>query len=169
LRNRFNKQIDQTALLSAVRTAIASLLNDEERLFAAVFLSYSIADTQVVKAVADGLRKHGISSWLYQEDINPGEKWNMAIQRALSTADFLVFFMSKASMGSHWVQRELDLTIARWLSAQGDVYVIPVLLEDVEIPALLRSVVYIDLRDRDIETGARRIAEAIKFHKKQRT
>jgi hypothetical protein len=61
----------------------------------------------------------------------------------LSDASYLLLLLSESSLASRWVTRE-------WLSALASdkTVVIPILLEDVEVPPLLRDIAYIDFRER---------------------
>jgi DNA-binding Lrp family transcriptional regulator len=51
--------------------------------------------------------------------------------------------------------------MSRQVSGQGQAILIPILLDDVEIPHLLRDVVYLDLRDGDVDRAAGQLIEAV--------
>jgi hypothetical protein len=57
-----------------------------------------------------------------------------------------VFFASKASLKSQWTRHELNFFMEKRLSPSGGPPVFLVLLEDVELPALMRDILYIDMR-----------------------
>ncbi len=54
--------------------------------------------------------------------------------------------LSTASIGSEWVQRELGAALQRELE-ERKVFILPVLIEDCEIPPLLRDKRYADFRE----------------------
>lgn len=151
------------AILSVIRQAISSLLATEKRRPPRVFLSYSQRDKIIVRTLAEGLRHEGIEVWFDEERLSLGDSLIDEISRGLDSADFLAFFISKDSTQSKWALQELNVMIARRISAKGGAVILPILLEDTPIPALLRDVKYLDLRDRDLARGVKELSKAI-FH-----
>jgi hypothetical protein len=71
-----------------------------------VFLSYARSDASLVDRIANDLRQQGIEIWMDRQDLIPGQKWLPQIEQAISRADFMLVFISKASIASKWVQHE---------------------------------------------------------------
>jgi len=71
--------------------------------------------------------------------------------------------LSPRSVASDWVRRELNAALMRELREQS-VLVVPVLIEDCEIPALLKDTLYIDLR-RNFEEGFFRLLDSLRRHR----
>jgi hypothetical protein len=109
-----------------------------------------------------------IEVWIDEQNISYGENIVDTISKGLDTSDFLAFFMSRQSLESPWSQKELNIVMSRRLSNKGGAVILPILLENVEIPALLRDVMYIDLRDGDIQKGVNNLAIAIMHHMKEK-
>jgi hypothetical protein len=63
-----------------------------------VFLSYAREDEARVVALYDGLAAAGFKPWLDKKDILPGEKWELAIERALRQAKTILICLSPNSV-----------------------------------------------------------------------
>jgi len=65
-----------------------------------VFISYSHvdADREWVRAFADSLRKHGVTVWLDEYQVQPGESLREALESGLRGSDVIVFVMTPASV-----------------------------------------------------------------------
>lgn len=133
-----------------------------------MFLSYASADSAVVRQVADGLLTAGILVW-FDDMVHPGAKWMQRIERELSAADFVVFFISPHSVGSEWFKRELQVAMHRQVSGEGGAVILPVLLADAEVPSLLRQFQWLDLRSRDLAKGIAQLVEAIRHWSARRS
>jgi hypothetical protein len=126
-----------------------------------VFFSYAHSDKAIVESVAKELRRLRVRVWVDQQELIPGDSLLTEIQRGLDCASALVFFASEASLKSPWARHELDFFMGKRLSPSGGPPVIPVLLEAVELPALMRDILYIDVRPSDAREIAQRIAAAV--------
>lgn len=111
-----------------------------------VFLSYARPDAQAVERIARDLRSHGVDLWMDRQDLVAGEQWLPQIEQAIRKADFMLVFISTASLGSEWVKREYQAAFQSQAKS-GGTRLIPVLLERVELPPFLASIQYIDLTE----------------------
>ena len=127
-----------------------------------VFFSYAHPAAPVIHSVARELRKLKVRVWIDQLELVPGDTLRAEIERGLDRASALVFFASKASLESTWARHELDFFLANRLSSAGGPPIIPVLLEDVALPALMRDILYIDMRVHDAREAALRIAATVR-------
>lgn len=150
------------AILAAIRKAVFSLLKADGRLSPLVFLSYSHSDQPLARAFADALAGEGIETWLDVDQIKPGDSITLGIDEGIASADAFVFLLSAHSIGKDWTRHELSAAMARRLRDPDNVRIIPVLVDDVEVPALLRDTLYLDLRDRDITKVARALAHTVR-------
>jgi hypothetical protein len=64
-------------------------------------------------------------------------------------------------MRSHWAKQELQLALHRQVSGEGGAVILPVILEDADVPPLLRQYQWLDLRDDNLENGVSKLVEAI--------
>jgi septum formation topological specificity factor MinE len=154
------KGLPESIVVSTFRHAIASLLKEQGKRNPLVFCSYSHSNKEIVKAIASGLRDAGIDVWIDEKDVTMGIGKADTISKGLDIADFLLFFISRHSTTSEWAIKELDIVISRRLSKPRNALILPVLLEDVEVPALLRDVKYLDLRDGNV---SRTISDLVKI------
>lgn len=168
LQDALDKGISAPILISTVRQAIASLLSTQGKRHPLVFFSYSHADQEIVRAIASELRKQEIDVWIDWQDIKYGANIVEAISTGLDSADFIAFFLSKNSLKSRWSVTELNAAMSRRISTRAGPIVLPILLEDVAVPALLRDVLYIDLRDRDISKAVQKLIETIRYYIEQK-
>jgi hypothetical protein len=111
----------------------------------AFFLSHNKAEKDWASSLADALSARGASVFLDERSISPGEDIVRAISVALEASRQLVFLMSPRSVESQWVELEWASTLYSDPGAASN-RVVPVLLEDCEIPFLLRRLKYIDAR-----------------------
>jgi hypothetical protein len=152
----------EASLLSAIRSAVSSLLATAGKREPSVYLSYAHADSAIVRRVADGLTSAGIRVWFdYMLELDV--PWMQEVERELSTADFMVFFISPESLRSSLVSRELQVALHRQVSGEGGAVILPILLQNADVPPLLRQYQWLDLRGGDIEEGVRQLVEAIQY------
>ena len=71
-----------------------------------VFLSHSSKDKQVVRDVAERLRKDGLRVWFDEWEIRPGDSIPAKIEEGLECSRVLVLCMSANAFGSDWAQLE---------------------------------------------------------------
>lgn len=111
------------------------------------FCSYSKRDAQYVSRIATALALTGAHVWYDDWKIRPGDSIPGAINDGLSTFDYFVLFWSEAASRSPWVKNEMDAAITR-LNRESSIRVIPVLLDDTLVPAILGSIRHVDGRTR---------------------
>jgi hypothetical protein len=110
-----------------------------------VFISHSSRDKEFVRKLVADLESHGVNAWLDERELNLGDSIVDGISKGLSDSDYLVVVLSEHSVKSQWVSAELNAALMEQLSNGGTV-VIPVRIDDCEIPVLLRDRVYADFR-----------------------
>ena len=103
-----------------------------------VFISHDLADQQVVRQIAQALRKNGLSVWDNSE-ILPGDNWAAMTAQALEEAEIMVVILTADSMKSEYVRREISYAFGerRFENRVVPVLVAP-LIED-EVPWALRG------------------------------
>ncbi|MGB8980847.1 MAG: toll/interleukin-1 receptor domain-containing protein [Anaerolineales bacterium] len=112
-----------------------------------IFLSYAHKNTAKVLPVVQELEKLGFDVWIDKYDLKGGELWSGEIARAISRCHHYVLFISRASIRSDSIRREVDLA---YTSKRR---MILVRLDAAEIPAEIAfqtsGVQWIDARDQD--------------------
>jgi hypothetical protein len=101
-----------------------------------IFLSYASPDREQVLEHYDWLTRAGLNAWLDQKHILPGQDWDLAINQALDRAALVIAFVSANSVQRRgYVQREIRRALDRRLEQLSeDTFIIPVLLDAVELP-----------------------------------
>lgn len=102
------------------------------------FLSFSSADKVQADLLELRLRAEGLDVFFAPRDVEMGESWLEKIREAVERADVFVVLISKASNGSKWVRKEVDLALKR--HHEGKLKFIPIVIEDgVEPPEPIRN------------------------------
>jgi hypothetical protein len=112
-----------------------------------VFLSYASQDRPVVREIYDALKREDwIDPWLDQEKILPGQNWRLVIETAVDEADVVIICLSHQSVTKEgYVQREIKYAYEIALEKpDGTIFLIPLRLDDCEIPRELRFLQRVD-------------------------
>lgn len=108
-----------------------------------VFISYSAKDRITAASIADELRRRGVSVWFDQQEILAGDSLVGRISEGIDSSDYLLVLLSRSSLDSAWVQREVGIAFDRFGTEAGNV-IIPVKIDDSPIPPLFKSQRYAD-------------------------
>ena len=127
---------------------------------AELFLSYARVDEERVVEVYDKLWE-SYSPWMDVRDLLPGEPFEVKIGQAIERADFFLAFLSQNSVDRRGLLRkELRQALEKWKGMlEDDIYLIPVRLEQCEIPNELGGFQVLDLFAPD---GWNRLDSAIR-------
>ena len=124
-----------------------------------VFISYSSQDREFVDKFALQLVQKKVPVWLDRWELRAGDSLITKIQEAVGGASALLVILSNASVASEWCTKELNAGLIRELDEKR-VVVVPVLLEDCDIPMFLREKMYADFRN-DFDSGLTTVIESI--------
>jgi hypothetical protein len=109
---------------------------------ALIFLSYASPDYDRVHEYYVALVNDGLDPWLDKEKLVAGQNWDFEIKRALAKATIIVVFLSENSVTRRgYVQREIKIALDQAeAKLHDDIYLIPVMLDEVIIPAQLQAI-----------------------------
>ncbi len=110
-----------------------------------IFISHSSRDKEFASRLVSDLKEMGHSVWLDEVDIRVGQCIMSEIENGLSSADYVVIVLSPNSVNSGWVEKEWKTKYWDEIS-QGKTMVLPALIENCTIPALLKTKKYADFR-----------------------
>lgn len=110
-----------------------------------VFISYSTKDSDFIDKLSVELIKNKIPIWLDKFEMQPGDSLINKIQDGLTDSTFLIVVLSQYSIESEWCKKELNAGLMRELE-EKQVVVIPILLDNCQIPIFLKEKVYADFR-----------------------
>lgn len=112
-----------------------------------IFLSYAKPDQERAEALYDRLCLHGFEPWMDSRNILPGEQWEVRIWETLKNADLIVVCLTSNSITRRgFIQREIrrGLELAKE-KLDEDIFLIPVRLEECQVPRLLADYQWVDL------------------------
>ncbi len=124
-----------------------------------VFISYSHNDADFAEELASNLVRGNVQVWIDRWELHVGDSILTRIQEAIGGASALIVILSQSSVESEWCKKELNAGLVRELDEKR-VVVLPVLVDDCEIPLFLRDKFYADMRT-DYDRGLRQILEAV--------
>lgn len=113
-----------------------------------VFISYSHKDNRFVKRLAANLRDAGHTVWIDEMELLVGDSLIEGICNAIGSVDFVATIISSTSLSSQWFKKELDLALNREIDEKR-VVVLPILLDDVELPGFIKGKYYADFREEN--------------------
>ena len=109
------------------------------------FISHATEDkARFVTEFATALRAGGIDAWVDEWEIQAGDSLvDKVFAHGIDRASVFVVVISDVSVTKPWVREELDAGMVRRISAGTKV--IPVLLDDVPVPAALQHLRYVSV------------------------
>lgn len=121
--------------------------------------SYAGEDRDYADTLAEALRHRRLN--VFYDEYEKSTLWGQDLYTYLSDlyqdkARYCVIFVSKHYAGKLWTKHELKAAQARAFREQG-VYILPLRLDDSEIPGILPTVAYLNWHQENVES----IADAI--------
>jgi formylglycine-generating enzyme required for sulfatase activity len=134
-----------------------------------IFLAHAKEDKPQIRQLYADLKARDYAPWLDEIDLVPGQIWPDEIERAIREAGlFLACLSSRSAAKQGFVQSEFQTALTAYGERPpGSIWLIPVKLDDCEIPDLeipgrgksLRHIHWVDL---DKENGFEKLVVAIK-------
>jgi len=115
-----------------------------------VFVSHASEDKErFVVDLATRLRARGIDAWLDKWEMFPGDsRVDKIFEEGLKDATAVIIVLSANSIAKPWVREELNASVVQRISKGTKV--IPIVIDDCEVPTALTSTLYVKIRN----TGA---------------
>ena len=123
---------------------------------AEIFLSHASPDREVADRLASTLRRHGLPVWYSPTDIVGAQQWHDEIGGALGRCDWFAVLLTRSSVESMWVKRELMYALRQ---NRYESHIVPIIIEPCDIERLswvLPSLQVIDLQTR-FDAGCREL------------
>ena len=114
-----------------------------------VFLSHSSGDKERVRGLYRRLCIAGFTAWFDEIDLLPGQDFDLEIDRAVKNSDIVIVCLSElATQKRGYLQKELQyvLDVAKH-QPEGQIFLIPVLLEQCDVPRSMEHLHYVRLFD----------------------
>ena len=119
------------------------------------FISYSRKDKDFALQLGRELKSAGFLVWLDQLDIATGTRWDDAVERALRECEIFLIILTPASTSSENVKDEIGYAIDHGKR------ILPVLLEEGDVPLRLRRFQYVDFTKMDFSDGVERAKQLL--------
>ncbi len=103
------------------------------------FVSYVREDTTAVDQLCDDLGRRGVATWKDRDKLEPGERWKDSIRAAIQDGSAFVACFSSAYHAKRrtYMNEELAIAVEELrLRPRDRSWFFPVLLDDVDIPAI---------------------------------
>ena len=125
-----------------------------------IFLSYANEDRAAALSIHQFLEKNGLPAWIDVHDLLPGQEWEFEIDSAIRTSKVFIACMSTKSVSKRgFVQSELRKALkVLETTPEGQIYLIPVRLDDCDVPRKLEHLHWVDYFTSD---GPARLVSAI--------
>ncbi|MGD2247286.1 MAG: TIR domain-containing protein [Candidatus Methanofastidiosia archaeon] len=130
-----------------------------------LFLSHSGKDKAFVKKLAGRLLHDGFLVWYDDWEIHVGDSIIEKMNYGISSSDFLVVILSRNSVKSKWVEKELNAAVIKEIDSKG-IFILPILLDKCKIPPLLSDRKYADF-SQNSDFAYQQLIEAINYHSKR--
>src|SRR4030042_6882973 len=156
-------QLEKKKLTEMYKRIQAKLPDADRNKLYDIFISYSSNDREKATQLSFFVINRGYRVWFDKWEILAGQSIVDKVFSGMLESEFLVVILSKASCESKWVQEELTTGKLAEIERRRT-SVIPVLLEQCDIPASLRNKSYADFT-KSWEDGLRLLTTSIDFHK----
>jgi TIR domain len=125
-----------------------------------VFLCHSSADKDRVRELYHRLRAESFDPWLDVEKLRGGQDWEFEIKKAVRRSGVVIVCLSQDSISKEgYVQKEIKLALdVADEKPEGTIFVIPLKLEECNVPDRLRKLQWVDYFRED---GFERLRSAL--------
>lgn len=151
--NYYLDQLERSGYIEREKRTIRALSLDKNKISGRrplkVFLCHASSDKRFVHDLYKRLLTDGVDAWLDKEKILPGQNWELEIKNALFDADVIIVCLSKNSISREgFVQKEIKYALDKSdEKPEETIYIIPVRLEECDVPARLSKWQWVDLFD----------------------
>jgi hypothetical protein len=116
-----------------------------------VFLCHASDDKPVVRGLYQRLVEGGIKPWFDEEDLLPGQYWQLEISKAVRRSDVVtVCLTSTAVSKAGFVQKEIQFALdVAEEQPEGSIFLVPLRLEVCSVPERLKRYQWANLYTPD--------------------
>lgn len=126
-----------------------------------VFISHAGEDKNFAMALGERLRTSGVDAWVDVWEILPGDRLiDKIFNQGIGQAVVFLIVLSRDSVQKPWVSEELDAALVRRIEQK--MKIIPVRIDDCEVPVALRATAWVNVDPRgDLAAELNKILSAI--------
>jgi hypothetical protein len=118
-----------------------------------VFISHASEDKErFVLRFAERLRAKGIDAWIDKWEMLPGDSLvDKIFEEGIKNAQAVIVVLSSYSLNKKWVREELNAAVVKKINEGSKL--IPVIIDDCEIPESLKSTLWVRIGDLENYDG----------------
>jgi hypothetical protein len=129
-----------------------------------VALSFAGEDRHAVEPIASSLKRHQVN--VFYDAFEKGSLWGKDLYQHFSKvyferSRFFVPFLSRAYAAKDWTAHELKSAQARAFQQKNKEYILPIRLDDTDIPGILPTIAYLKYDDHTPEEIVNLILEKL--------
>jgi hypothetical protein len=149
-----------TSLTSILELNILSDNERSQRLLKP-FLCHGSEDKSTIRRLYLDLREDGANPWLDEQNILPGEDWDIEIKKAVKESDAILVCLSSRSVNKEgYLQKEIKFALdVADEKPEGTIFIITVKLDSCELPDRLKHLEWVDGLD---EKGYAKIIRSLR-------
>jgi len=138
-------------------------LKNKTNLKLKVFLCHSSQDKSQVRTLYNRLNSEvWIDTWLDEEKIKPGQKWEHEIEKAVEQTDVVIVCLSKNSISKEgYVQKEIKQSLDKAEEKPPEtIFIIPLRLEECDVPKSLQDWQWTNYYEKD---GYKKLVQSLEI------
>lgn len=112
-----------------------------------IFICHSSKDKRFARKLYNKLKLFGVNSWIDESEIRIGDSLTTKIGGAINKCNFFGIILSKNSIKSSWVKKELQIALQKEIKS-NKIVVLPILLDKIKIPPFLSDKLYADFTQK---------------------
>jgi TIR domain len=126
-----------------------------------IFLCHSSTDKARVRDLYERLKADNFAPWLDEQDLLPGQDWNLEITRAVRASHVVIVCLSPTAVAkTGYIQKEIRVALdVADEQPEGCIFLIPAKFEAYETPERLRRWHWVELFD---PTGYAKLVSALR-------
>jgi formylglycine-generating enzyme required for sulfatase activity/tetratricopeptide (TPR) repeat protein len=103
-----------------------------------IVVGYSLEDKPAAREIYRRLRVEGFDPWLDEENLLPGQNWEIEIQKAVCSSDAIIVCLSKIAVKEGFILKEIKYVIDEaYKLPKEKILIIPIKLKECDIPGEL--------------------------------
>ncbi|HHW4982791.1 TPA: toll/interleukin-1 receptor domain-containing protein [Legionella anisa] len=103
---------------------------NESEMYNSLFISYGGSDEQSARKINNYLINHGVKTWFFPDDAQPGEKLHRIMHEGINKYERVLCVCSEQSLKRPGVLNELEHVFVREAKEGGSSILIPIALDD---------------------------------------
>lgn len=135
-----------------------------------VAISFARPERELARSLAEQLHQGGLV--VFYDEFYAEHLWGKNLTDVLDSiyrhqSRFCVMFVSKAYADREWTNHERQSALARALKERGSSYVLPIRVDDTDLPGLPDTIAFFSLREMTLEEIAIRLIKRVRQAKRR--